>query len=1041
MDDVRFGWARPYLRYGEPQGAAPQARWHHPPTTHSAEVHAIQDLGPHWPALNRLLDEALSLPRTEHDTWLARLGETDAALKDTLRRLLAVQAGLETGDFLGTLPRLETTADADHPAGPQAGDLVGPYRLLRELGVGGMGAVWLAERADGQLKRQIALKLPRLSWAGGLAERMARERDILASLEHPNIARLYDAGVDGGGRPWLALEYVEGRSIDEHCRSLPPGLHKRIELLLQVAQAVAFAHSRLVVHRDLKPSNILVTAAGQVRLLDFGIAKLMQGDRAAETQLTAQAGRALTLDYASPEQIRGEPIGTASDIYSLTVVAYGLLAGTLPYRLERRSAAALEEAIAGVDPPLASDAALDRGLARALRGDLDAILNKGLKKAPAERYPTVDAWAQDLQAVLDGRPVQARPDSLAYRTARFVRRHRRASAAAAAVTLAFALAIGVGATTLVIVALLAGLAAAWWQAALARRGRAAAEAASTLATAATARAEAAAAAEREAAADARREGARSAAIGDFMVRVFRVNSEEQADPEAARRLTARELLARGVLQIDRLRDDHPQAHAQLLRTFGQLYCDMRLYDEATALDERALEASRAVFGDEHLETQQCRLQLAGVLLGSERGDQCRALVDAAVTGLRRSAPSSWALAEGLSLETTIYAQRDSARAAAAGEAAIALMRQLPPSETGWLEAVTQQRLGRARMYGGDAEGAAATHRRAVDLFDARFGASSSHSGEARSDLAHALTLHAPFDQARDEWQRVIAIFAQHPNTSAEYLAEAHLGLARVHEGLGDLASARRASQAAIDLRQAGGPLRLGKIQMLQLEVHRADLASAEGQFAQVLELARAALAQVPPYWTAGKISLLLKSANAHRWLGDHPAADEAIAQVLSLIEADGAPRILRLEVFSVAAACAAALGDAATAQDRLDQAGAALGQAADQRRARFGLALAQARVDSALGRTEALGRLATHWVGKLTAVPKDLPRLPQAELALLLCSGGPLDDAQLELLRTTLAFLRREHVPGSPLLTRAETLAARVPAAPGMDLNWKRGGP
>eukprot|EP01031_Cornospumella_fuschlensis_P015568 gene15568-19033_t len=188
-----------------------------------------------------------------------------------------------------------------------------PRRATSLLGRGGMGDVWLADRADGELKRQVALKLPRVTWGGALAERLRRERDILATLAHPHIARLYDTGVDAEGRPYLALEYVEGQPIDAYCLERGLSLDKRLGLLLQVAAAVAHAHARLVVHRDLKPSNILVTAEGEVRLLDFGIAKLLQDDLAAETQLTQLSGRPLTLDYASPEQIRGEPLGTASD--------------------------------------------------------------------------------------------------------------------------------------------------------------------------------------------------------------------------------------------------------------------------------------------------------------------------------------------------------------------------------------------------------------------------------------------------------------------------------------------------------------------------------------------------------------------------------------------------------------------------------------------------------------------------------------------------------------------------------------------------------
>ena len=213
-------------------------------------------------------------------------------------------------------------------------------------------------------------------------------------------------------------------------------MRERIGLLLQVAAAVAHAHARLVVHRDLKPGNILVTADGQVRLLDFGIAKLMEGDRTQETSLTMLSGRALTLDYASPEQVRGEPLGTASDVYSLGVVAYELLAGARPYRLKRATAAELEEAIASIDPPLASDSARDPAVRRQLKGDLDAILNKALKKESSQRYATVEALAQDLPRHLAHQPVLAQPDSLDYRIGKFIGRYRFPVAAAAVATLA-----------------------------------------------------------------------------------------------------------------------------------------------------------------------------------------------------------------------------------------------------------------------------------------------------------------------------------------------------------------------------------------------------------------------------------------------------------------------------------------------------------------------------------------------------------------------------------------------------------------------------
>ena len=401
-----------------------------------------------WKVFSALLDRALELAPSDRLAWLDTLDAEHEHLKPALRSLLQRSAGVETAHWLDTLPRSDGPAPALDESDLKAGALIGPYRLLRELGVGGMGSVWLAERADGTLKRQVALKLPRASWARGLAERMARERDILASLEHPNIARLYDAGTDAQGRPFLALEYVEGQPIDVYCRERALSIRQRLELLLEVASAVTFAHSRLVIHRDLKPSNILVTADGQVRLLDFGIAKLMEGDRTQETQLTQLAGRALTLDYASPEQIRGEPMGTPSDVYSLGVVAYELLAGLRPYKLKRGTAAELEETIATVDAPLASDMASNPADRKALKGDLDNIVAKALKKAPGERYATVDAFADDLRRHLDHEPVSARADSFGYRVAKFVRRHR----------------LVVGAVSLTLLALVGGVAGTTWQA-------------------------------------------------------------------------------------------------------------------------------------------------------------------------------------------------------------------------------------------------------------------------------------------------------------------------------------------------------------------------------------------------------------------------------------------------------------------------------------------------------------------------------------------------------------------------------------------------
>ncbi|MEO6281107.1 serine/threonine-protein kinase, partial [Roseateles sp.] len=280
-------------------------------------------------------------------------------------------------------------------------------------------------------------KLPRLAWDVGLAGRMARERDIGALLEHPHIARLYDAGVDRHGRPYLALEYIDGQRMDTWCDARNLGVRERLRLFQQVARAVAYAHGRLVVHRDIKPSNVLVTADGQAHLLDFGIAKLLS-EAAAGAGLTLTSERRLTPHYASPEQLRNEPVTVATDVYSLGVLAFELLTGHTPYRLARASRAAWEEAVLADEPELASSRCGDRTTARSLRGDLDAILAKALKRDPAERYASVDAFAQDLERHLRGEPVLAQPDSTWYRLGRMLSRHRLAFATTAIVVAALA---------------------------------------------------------------------------------------------------------------------------------------------------------------------------------------------------------------------------------------------------------------------------------------------------------------------------------------------------------------------------------------------------------------------------------------------------------------------------------------------------------------------------------------------------------------------------------------------------------------------------
>ena len=399
-----------------------------------------------WQQVSTQLDALLDLEPPAREAMLARIRADDPALADELERLLALEHAESP---------LDTPLVAPLP-GARPGLAVGPYRLEHLLGEGGMGQVWLARRDDGLYQRRVALKLLRPGLADpGLRLRFTRERQILARLEHAHIARLLDAGISADQQPYLALDYVDGEPITDWCTRREAGIEACLHLFLQVCDAVSHAHANLVVHRDLKPSNILVTPLDEVRLLDFGIAKLLDAPEPA-LERTRTGLRAFTLHYAAPEQIRGEPVTTMTDVYSLGMVLYELIAGAKPYALKRPSDAQWEEAILGVDPPRPSvvlqrradeassaDAPTLRRRARRSAGDLDNIVLKALAKRPEQRYPSVEAFALDLQRYLDGRPVLARPQGLLYRARKYVRRHRWPLATTAAITMVLALALAI----------------------------------------------------------------------------------------------------------------------------------------------------------------------------------------------------------------------------------------------------------------------------------------------------------------------------------------------------------------------------------------------------------------------------------------------------------------------------------------------------------------------------------------------------------------------------------------------------------------------
>jgi tetratricopeptide (TPR) repeat protein len=495
-----------------------------------------------WAEIEHLLDLALEYPPDRRHAFLEEACSGDAPLQQYVERLLASceqpEAWLDGQAPSYAAPLVER---AEEPPATE-GARIGPYRIVGEAGHGGMGTVYLAER-DEPYHQRVALKVVRglAALDDHLVRRFIEERQILATLEHPRIARLLDGGITPEGLPWFALEYVEGSPIDRYVELHQTPVDARIELFLAVCDAVQYAHRRLVVHRDLKPSNILVSADGDIKLLDFGIAKLVAGGQEAETRT---ALRLMTPEYASPEQVRGETVTVASDVYSLGVLLYELLTSRRPYQLTGPVPLEVERAVLEQEPERPSRSVADKRLSRRLRGDLDTIVLTALRKEPARRYSSVEQLAADLGRHQQGLPVSARPDRVGYRAGKFVRRHR----------------FGVLAAAGVLLALVGGLAATAWQAR-----------------------------------EARREAARAEGVTEFLVSLFR-----EADPVQARgrEVTANELLRRGERRLDSVLVREPETRARLLGVLGVIHTELGQYGRADSLLARAVALTRQSHGEE-----------------------------------------------------------------------------------------------------------------------------------------------------------------------------------------------------------------------------------------------------------------------------------------------------------------------------------------------------------------------------------------------------------------------------------------------------------
>jgi serine/threonine-protein kinase len=525
----------------------------------------------------------------ERSAELGRILEEDPELAAAVAGLLAADdaAGEEflADGLAGFAPDDLREALSDHGAVSAAvGDRIGPYRLRTLLGRGGMGEVWEADRADGQFEQTVALKLLKLGMdSEAVLRRFLRERQILARLEHPNIARLLDGGLAPDGRPYLVLERVHGEPITTWCRKGGADLATRVRLVIAVAEAVDLAHRNLVVHRDLKPSNLLVDAAGTVKLLDFGIAKILAADDE-PTDSTRLEDRALTPAYAAPEQILGLPATTSTDVYSLGVVLYELLTGRLPHVRSTSSRIGLVEEVRRetlTRPSRAVAEVGDQRAARALAGDLDTIAMKALARAPERRYGSIAAFADDLRRYLDGRPVQARPDTFAYRTGKFLRRH----------------AWGAATTAMALVAIT--LLAAFSTAGLAR--------------------------ERD---RARLEAAKAQRIAAFLTNLFEL---ADADRTKGIRLSAREVVDRAARNLERDLADEPEVAATMMSLIGDSYAQLGLEDQALPLLEGALVHHRRIHGSEDPRTAAAERRLGGLLLQLQQPGRAEPLLRHALT--------------------------------------------------------------------------------------------------------------------------------------------------------------------------------------------------------------------------------------------------------------------------------------------------------------------------------------------------------------------------------------------------------------------------
>ena len=861
----------------------------------------------HFRRVDAIFDAVLDLPTSEQRAYVDQACGDDTELRTEVMHLL--RAHHRSGSLL------DTPAARLSPLVPEEGDLlpeatperIGPFRIVRAIGAGGMGQVFLAERADGQFDQRVALKLIRHP-APGLVRRFLEERRILATLEHPRIARLIDGGLTDDGLPYFAMELIDGEPIDRYCETRNLPLDDRLELFEHVCDAVSFAHRHLVIHRDLKPSNILVTNDGDVKLLAFGIAKLLgAADDGMEGGETRTGIRIMTPDVAAPEQVLGEPVSTATDVYALGVLLYQLLAGERPYDVQGKSLAEVERIVCRYEPPPPS-AKAPAASSRRIRGDLDLITMTALQKQEQRRYQSPAALAQDVQRFREGRAILARPDSVHYRLGKFLARHRAAVALAGVAMLSV---VGVAARERVL------------------RQRADVEA------------------------------RKAREVGDFLVQVFDVADPLGVANSDGGTVTARDLLERGAKRIDSTLADQPEVQAELRAVLGRVYTNLGLYDKATPLLERSL-AQLTSLGDPDDASVATTMDLLGTALArQDRYDEAERLLRAALERRRRLGGSNDSTtAESIENLATLLEDRNQFAVAESLHREALAIRQSIFGDNTMEVANSVNNLALVRFRRGAYDDAEPLYRRALAIDVRRLGERHPLTAATMQNLAQTLQFRGKMEEAERFYRQSLAVKRAtlgdtHPsvtislNNLGSFLANNRGRLAEgesmTREALaldrrifGDRHSfvAEGLRNLGVILRTKGEFAAADSMFLEALEINRAlfgerheRIASAYGHLAQVryqvsdmaeaVRLMRASLSLYRELLGEEHLNTIIVRANLARMLSETGGAAEAESLArTSLARLDSANRAHRPHYVNISRT----IGAAVLAQGRVDEA-------------------------------------------------------------------------------------------------------------------------